>query len=101
MDLARAHQLVVSVEDNSRQGGIGSSIAAALRDADVDVPLRDFGIGREFLHHATRAAVLVEIGLTAQDVSRAVVETVARLDHSAQRAPEGATSEVERSGDAG
>ncbi len=33
VDLAREHQLVVSVEDNSRSGGIGSAIAAALRDA--------------------------------------------------------------------
>ena len=98
--LARQHEHVVSVEDNSRQGGIGSSIAAALRDADVDVPFRDFGIQREFLPHATRAAVLSHIGLTAQDVSRAVVETVARLDHSAQK-DGSAASEVERSGDAG
>ncbi len=82
VELARGHQLVVSVEDNSRTGGIGSSIAAALRDADVDVPFRDFGVERRFLQHATRGAVLAELGLTAQDVSRAVVETVARLDHA-------------------
>jgi 1-deoxy-D-xylulose-5-phosphate synthase len=105
VDLAREHQLVVSVEDNSRTGGIGSSIAAALRDADVDVPFRDFGIERRFLHHATRAVTLTELGLTAQDISRAVVETVARLDNAAQgsAAPPVASrpSEVERSGDAG
>jgi 1-deoxy-D-xylulose-5-phosphate synthase len=99
--LARGHQLVVSVEDNSRQGGIGSSIAAALRDADVDVPFRDFGIEREFLPHATRAAVLSRIGLTAQDVSRAVVETVARLDHTAQQTDASDAPEVERSGESG
>ena len=101
VDLARGQALVVSVEDNSRTGGIGSSIAAALRDADVDVPFRDFGIERRFLHHGTRAAVLAELGLTAQDVSRAVVETVARLDHSAAGVREPSASEAERSGDAG
>jgi 1-deoxy-D-xylulose-5-phosphate synthase len=81
VELARAHRLVVSVEDNSRTGGVGSAIAAALRDADVDVAFRDFGIERTFFAHASRARVLAGIGLTAQDVSRAVVETVARLDH--------------------
>jgi 1-deoxy-D-xylulose-5-phosphate synthase len=101
VDLAREHELVVSVEDNSRQGGIGSSIAAALRDADLDVPFRDFGIERAFLHHATRGAVLGGLGLTAQDVSRAVVETVARLDHSAQQRRVVDTKEAERSGDVG
>ncbi|HSN06305.1 MAG TPA: transketolase C-terminal domain-containing protein, partial [Candidatus Angelobacter sp.] len=104
VSLAREHQLVVTVEDNGRTGGIGSSVAAALRDADVDVAFRDFGIERRFLQHGTRAEVLVELGLTAQDVSRAVVETVARLDHRAQReagTPRVAEAEVERSGDSG
>jgi 1-deoxy-D-xylulose-5-phosphate synthase len=82
VELARGHALVVSVEDNSRTGGIGSSIAAALRDAGVDVPFRDFGIERRFLAHGKRPAVLAHLGLTAQDVSRAVVEHVARLDQS-------------------
>ena len=81
VDLARAHRLVVSVEDNSRAGGVGTAIASALRDADVDVAFRDFGVEKRFLDHGTRAAVLAELGLTAQDVSRAVVETVARLDN--------------------
>jgi 1-deoxy-D-xylulose-5-phosphate synthase len=81
VELARSHRLVVSVEDNSRAGGVGSAIAAALRDADVDVTFRDFGVEKRFLDHGTRAAVLAELGLTAQDVSRAVVETVARLDN--------------------
>jgi 1-deoxy-D-xylulose-5-phosphate synthase len=83
VDLARDHQLVVSVEDNSRSGGVGSAIAAALRDAGVDVPFRDFGIEKAFLDHASRASVLASLGLTAQDVSRGIVETVARLDHVA------------------
>ncbi|BFO16431.1 hypothetical protein SHKM778_28190 [Streptomyces sp. KM77-8] len=44
--LAGKHRVVVTVEDNSRVGGVGSTIAQALRDAGVDVPLRDFGIRR-------------------------------------------------------
>jgi 1-deoxy-D-xylulose-5-phosphate synthase len=90
VEMARHHRLVVSVEDNSRQGGIGSSISAALRDAGLDLPFRDFGIERAFLHQATRASVLTHLGLTAQDVSRAVVETVARLEHTETGSPESA-----------
>ena len=80
VELARAYRLVVTVEDNGRVGGVGSLVAQALRDADVDVPLRDMGIPQRFLDHATRAQVLAEIGLTPQEVARRVVETVARLD---------------------
>ncbi|MFI6445161.1 1-deoxy-D-xylulose-5-phosphate synthase [Kitasatospora sp. NPDC050543] len=78
--LAAEHRVVVTVEDNGRAGGVGSAIAQALRDADVDVPLRDFGIRQEFLDHASRAEILAEIGLTAADIARKVTALVSRLD---------------------
>ena len=80
VELARSYRLVVTVEDGGRTGGVGSMVSQALRDADVDVPTRDLGIPQRFLDHASRAEVLAEIGLTAQEVARTLVETVARLD---------------------
>jgi 1-deoxy-D-xylulose-5-phosphate synthase len=77
--LAQRHRVVVTVEDNSRVGGVGSAVAQALRDADVDVPLRDFGIPPRFLDHASRKEVLAEIGLTAPDIARQVTGLVAGL----------------------
>lgn len=84
--LAERHRVVVTVEDNSRVGGVGSAVAQALRDAGVDVPLRDFGIPPRFLDHASRAEVLAEIGLTAPDIARQVTGLVARLDGRYDRA---------------
>ena len=78
--LAAEHRLVVTVEDNGRVGGVGARVSQALRDADVDVPARDIGIPQRFLDHGSRAEVHAEIGLTAQDVARKVVESVARLE---------------------
>ncbi|MCW2613998.1 MAG: 1-deoxy-D-xylulose-5-phosphate synthase [Frankiales bacterium] len=80
VELARSYRLVLTVEDNGRVGGVGALVSQALRDADVDVPARDLGIPQRFLDHATRAQTLSDIGLTAQDVARKVVETMARLD---------------------
>ncbi|MPY48617.1 1-deoxy-D-xylulose-5-phosphate synthase [Streptomyces acidicola] len=78
--LAEQHRVVVTVEDNSRVGGVGSAVAQALRDAGVDVPLRDFGIPPRFLDHASRAEVMAEIGLTAPDIARQVTGLVSKLD---------------------
>jgi len=81
VDLARSHRLVVTVEDNVRTGGVGSAVSSALRAADVDVPCRDVGIAPKFLEQASRVSLLAQLGLTAQDISRGIVETVARFDN--------------------
>ncbi|MEV1051193.1 1-deoxy-D-xylulose-5-phosphate synthase [Streptomyces sp. NPDC049887] len=78
--LAERHRVVVTVEDNGRVGGVGSAVSQALRDAGVDLPLRDFGIPPRFLDHASRKEVMAEIGLTATDIARQVTGLVAKLD---------------------
>ncbi|MEU6891050.1 1-deoxy-D-xylulose-5-phosphate synthase [Streptomyces sp. NPDC046557] len=78
--LAERHRVVVTVEDNGRTGGVGAAVSQALRDAGVDVPLRDFGIPQRFLDHAQRREILAEIGLTAPDIARQVTGLVAKLD---------------------
>ncbi|MFE6054213.1 1-deoxy-D-xylulose-5-phosphate synthase [Kitasatospora sp. NPDC056446] len=78
--LAAEHRVVVTIEDNGRVGGVGAAVAQSLRDADVDLPLRDFGIPQEFLDHASRSEILEEIGLTAPAIARKVTALVASLD---------------------
>ncbi|GAB2679552.1 1-deoxy-D-xylulose-5-phosphate synthase [Thalassiella azotivora] len=78
--MAADHRLVVVVEDGLRVGGVGSRVSQTLRDEGVPVPVREFGVPCAFIDHASRAQVLADIGLTAQDVSRAVAEHVSRLD---------------------
>ncbi|ARF77606.1 1-deoxy-D-xylulose-5-phosphate synthase [Kitasatospora aureofaciens] len=68
-ELAAAHRLVVTVEDNGRTGGVGSAVSQALRDADVDVPVRVLGLPQEFLGHAARGEILEEAGLTGTGVA--------------------------------
>ncbi len=67
--LAARHRLVAVVEDNSRAAGVGSAVALALGDAEVDVPVRRFGIPERFLAHAKRAEVLADIGLTPVEIA--------------------------------
>jgi 1-deoxy-D-xylulose-5-phosphate synthase len=81
IDLAARHRVVVTVEDGSRVGGVGSRLAQELRDAGVDVPVVDLGIPPRFLDHGDRGEILAELGLTGQDVARRAVEALARVEH--------------------
>ncbi|MBE9373047.1 1-deoxy-D-xylulose-5-phosphate synthase [Saccharopolyspora sp. HNM0983] len=72
VDLAARHSMVVTVEDCGRHGGFGWALAAALRDAEVDVPLRDLAVPNRFLDHASRDEVLSELGLTEQDIAERI-----------------------------
>jgi len=71
-------RLVVVVEDGVRVGGVGSSILLALEDAGITAPVHVVGVPDEFLDHGKRTEVLAACGLTAQDISRQVIEAVAR-----------------------
>jgi 1-deoxy-D-xylulose-5-phosphate synthase len=80
VELARRARLVVTLEDNGRQGGAGSTLAGELRAADIDTPLRDIGLPRDFLRQGKRAQVMTDAGLSAQAIARRVTEAVARLE---------------------
>ncbi|MGV0717819.1 1-deoxy-D-xylulose-5-phosphate synthase [Mycolicibacterium sp. XJ662] len=76
-ELAAAHKLVVTVEDNGVRGGIGSAVSAALRHAEVDVPCRDVGLPQEFFEQASRGEVLADVGLTDRNIARQITGWVA------------------------
>ena len=78
MGAARRHRLVVVVEDNGRVGGFGDAVDRLLRDRDVDVPVKTFGLPQEFLAHGLREEVLEEAGLTSRKLALRITEAAAR-----------------------
>ncbi|MFH8933254.1 1-deoxy-D-xylulose-5-phosphate synthase [Streptomyces griseosporeus] len=95
--LAARHRLVAVVEDNSRSAGVGSAVALALGDADVDVPVRRFGIPEQFLAHAKRGEVLADIGLTPVEVAGRISASLAVKDIGAHAEGTGPAAEEEPS----
>jgi 1-deoxy-D-xylulose-5-phosphate synthase len=93
--LAAAAELVVVVEDGVRVGGVGSAVSQLLRDSGVEVPVSMIGVPDRFLDQGKRAEVLAECGLTAQDISRTIVETMARRVEAESPADEPAEQPTE------
>jgi len=84
---AGRHRLVAVVEDNGRSGGFGDAVARLLRDHDVDIPVKTFGLAQEFLEHGSRDEILETAGLTPQHLARKLTEAVARRTPDAAAAP--------------
>ncbi|WP_062345552.1 1-deoxy-D-xylulose-5-phosphate synthase [Herbidospora yilanensis] len=76
--LAAAHKLVAVVEDNGRVGAVGDAVSRLLRDHDIDVPVRNFGLAQEFLDHAKRPKILADAGLTAIDLAGELADALRR-----------------------
>jgi 1-deoxy-D-xylulose-5-phosphate synthase len=87
IEAARAHRLVAVVEDNGRAGGFGDAVARLLRDHDVDMPVKTFGLPQEFLTHGVRDQILEAAGLSPQHLARQLTEAVARRTPPAPAAP--------------
>jgi 1-deoxy-D-xylulose-5-phosphate synthase len=72
--MAERYKSVVVLEDGIRHAGIGSSISEMFRDAGVLIPLHSIGVPLEFIEHSKRGEIMIDIGITAQNISRSVVE---------------------------
>ncbi|MEU6673403.1 1-deoxy-D-xylulose-5-phosphate synthase [Streptomyces sp. NPDC046925] len=81
--LAAGHRVVAVVEDNSRAAGVGAAVSLALSEAEVDVPVRRFGIPEQFLAHAKRGEVLADVGLTPVEIAGRISATLAAKEHTA------------------
>ena len=71
---ARAAKVLATVEEGTLSGGFGSAVAEFLADADISTRLVRFGISDEFVEHGSRAELLAECGLTAEQICGRIVE---------------------------
>ncbi len=72
--MAQRYKSVVVLEDGIRHGGIASSISELFREAGMSVALHSIGVPLEFIEHAKRTEILEDLGITAQKISRDIVE---------------------------
>ncbi|WP_435300603.1 1-deoxy-D-xylulose-5-phosphate synthase [Timonella sp. A28] len=79
IDEARNYDLVVTVEDGLAKGGVGALLAENVADTGSLVPVRTIGLPVVFLDHASRAQVVEQFGLSAEQVAETVTGFVSHL----------------------
>jgi 1-deoxy-D-xylulose-5-phosphate synthase len=63
--VAHEHELLVTVEENTVQGGAGSAVAECLLQNDIAVPLLQLGLPDRFIEQGDHAGLLADCGLDA------------------------------------
>ena len=71
-DLARSHELLVSVEENTVRGGAGAGVSEVLSEAGCTTPLLILGLPDQHVDQGDPAAVLSQVGLDAQGIQAAI-----------------------------
>ncbi|MDE2117994.1 MAG: 1-deoxy-D-xylulose-5-phosphate synthase [Betaproteobacteria bacterium] len=73
LSLAREHDLLVTVEENTVQGGAGSAVAECLQRYGVAIPLLQLGLPDVFLEQGDPAQMLAGCGLDARGIADSII----------------------------
>ncbi|GAC1455536.1 MAG: 1-deoxy-D-xylulose-5-phosphate synthase [Steroidobacteraceae bacterium] len=72
LSLAGRHRAIVTIEENSTQGGAGSAIGELLAAEGVQVPLLQLGIPDRFIEHGSREGCLAAAGLDREGLAASI-----------------------------
>jgi 1-deoxy-D-xylulose-5-phosphate synthase len=82
--IVASHKYIVTIEEHSLQGGLGSSINQWLiKEGIQDIQVLNLGIPDIFLDHGSYAQIIQEAGLSAPQISKAIVQRFSLKDHLA------------------
>jgi len=71
-EMAREHDLLVTIEENAVKGGAGSGVAELLSEEQINVPIIHLGLPDSFIEHGDRAELLADCGLNTDGIIAAV-----------------------------
>ncbi len=79
LDMARTHDLLVTIEENAVPGGAGNGVNEVLNAAFVRTPLLTIGLPDRFIEQGSREEVLKDAGLDVEGLLVAIEAFTARL----------------------
>ena len=71
-ELAKTHDLIVTLEEGAIGGGAGSACLEALSAAGIEVPSLVLGLPDRFVDHGDHALLMKECGLDVEGITKAI-----------------------------
>jgi 1-deoxy-D-xylulose-5-phosphate synthase len=78
LELARSHDLLVTLEENTVHGGAGSAVNEFLAASGLLIDCLNLGLPDEFIEHGERNELLRDCGLDAAGIRRAILQRLPR-----------------------
>jgi len=85
--MAQRHQLLVTLEENTVQGGAGSAVAEYLIAQGTDVALLQLGLADAFIDHGTHSQQLAQCGLDATGIESSIKKRLLQMGLGSPLAP--------------
>ena len=71
-ELAKTHDLIVTIEENALMGGAGAAVLEAMQTLNVSTPALCLGLPDIFIEHGVHETMLAECGLDSSGIVRSV-----------------------------
>jgi 1-deoxy-D-xylulose-5-phosphate synthase len=85
LEVARKHDLLVTLEENAVAGGAGSAVQECLARRQVHVSLLQLGLPDRFVEHGTRDEALRDAGLDTDGIRQAIAARLAQVARAGAR----------------
>ena len=70
--IAKTHDLIVTVEENSLMGGAGSAVMEAMQSLNISTPTMCLGLPDTFIEHGVHETMLAQCGLDEEGITAAI-----------------------------
>jgi len=71
-ELAKSHDLLVTIEENAIMGGAGAAVMEAMQALNIHTPITCLGLPDHFIEHGDHETMLSECGLDAKGIVTAI-----------------------------
>jgi len=72
LQMARTHELLVTIEDNTVRGGAGSAVSEVIAAADLAVRMLHLGLPDRFIEQGEQSQLFAALGLTREGIVAAI-----------------------------
>ena len=83
--LASSHDLLVTLEENTTQGGAGSAVLEYLQQTGVTAPILQLGLPDRFVDHGKHKDLLASCGLDKAGIEQAIERRLVTLSSNQQQ----------------